>query len=214
MSEPARLESVLKDVLDFVTSIVQCDSCFIYVVKDEELVLRASKNPHPEIVDRLKLKIGQGLTGWVAEHKEPVVIARGASSDSRFKFFNELPEDRFESFLSVPLVSRGQVVGVINLQNREASTYSEREIEIVSTVGFLTGAEIEMARLDEQNADLSERLESRALIERAKGLIQRDLGISESEAYQKLQRQSQHSRRSMRDIAEAVVLSHAITACR
>ena len=210
ISEAARLDSVLKDVVEFVTSIVQSDSCFVYVLQDQELVLRASKNPHPEVVDRLTLKLGQGLTGWVAEHKEPVVISRGASTDSRFKLFNELPEDRFESFLSVPLVSRGYVVGVLNLQNREAYNYRDSEIEIVSTIGFLVGAEIEMAKLDEQNLELSERLESRTLVERAKGILQRDLGISESEAYQKLQRQSQHLRKPMKEIAEAIVLSQAI----
>lgn len=211
ISEAARLESVLKDVLEFVTSIVRCDSCFIYVLQDQELVLRASKNPHPEVVDRLKLKMGQGLTGWVAEHKEPAVISRGASADPRFKLFNELPEDNFEAFLSVPLVSRGSVVGVMNLQNREAYQYSDCEIEMVSTIGFLVGAEIEMARLDEENSQLSERLESRTSIERAKGLLQRNLGISESQAYQMLQRQSQHLRKPMREIAEAIVLSHTVT---
>lgn len=210
IAEAARLDSVLKDVVEFVTSIVQSDSCFIYVLEDQELVLRASKNPHPEVVDRLKLKMGQGLTGWVAEHKEPVVISRGASVDSRFKLFNELPEDRFESFLSVPLVSRGYVVGVLNLQNRDACDYRDSEIEMVSMIGFLVGAEIEMAKLDEQNLELSERLESRTLVERAKGILQRELGVSEGEAYQKLQRQSQHLRKPMKEIAEAIVLSQAV----
>jgi uroporphyrinogen-III synthase len=210
IAEAARLDSVLKDVVDFVTSIVQCDSCFVYVLQDDELVLRASKNPHPEVVDRLKLKLGQGLTGWVAEHKEPVVISLKASADPRFKLFNELPEDRFESFLSVPLVSRGHVVGALNLQNRQPYVYRDSEIEMVSMIGFLVGAEIEMAQLDEQNSQLSERLESRTLVERAKGILQRDLGISEGEAYRKLQRQSQHLRKPMKEIAEAVVLSHSI----
>ncbi len=113
MSEAAPLEEVLTDVVEFVASVVKCDSCFIYVLEGEELVLRASKNPHPEAVDRLKLRLGQGITGWVAEHKEPVLIPRDASADPRFKLFNELPEDRFEAFLSVPLVSQGRLVGVI-----------------------------------------------------------------------------------------------------
>jgi uroporphyrinogen-III synthase len=210
ISKAPRLDSVLKDVVEFVSSIVLCDSCFVYVLRNDELVLKASKNPHPEVVDRLTLKMGQGLTGWVAEHKEPVVISRGAGADPRFKLFNELPEDRFESFLSVPLVSRGHVVGVLNLQNRGPYDYKDSEIETVSMIGFLVGAEIEMAGLDEHNLQLSERLESRTLVERAKGILQRDLSISEAEAYQRLQRQSQHRRKPMKEIAEAIVLSHAI----
>ncbi len=114
--------------------------------------------------------------------------------------------------MSVPLLSRGRVVGVINLQNLAAHNYDEREVTLVSTVGFLVGAEIEMARLEKEKSQLADRLEVRKLVERAKGILQNDLKISEREAYLMLQRQSQHRRKSMKDIAEAVTLSHAIKA--
>ena len=146
---------VLSQVVDFVTSVVPCDSCFVYVLQGEELVLSASKNPHPEVVNRLKLKVGQGITGWVAQHRQPVAVPRNAAGDARFRMFNELPEDRFEAFLSVPLLSRGKVVGVINLQNLAPHEYSEREIDLVSTVGFLVGAEIEIAHLEKENSELA-----------------------------------------------------------
>jgi uroporphyrinogen-III synthase len=211
MSKPASLEGVLGEVVEFAASVVKCDSCFVYVLQGDELVLRASKNAHPETVDRLRLKLSQGITGWVAEHCEPAIVSSNAATDPRFKFFNELPEDRFEAFLSVPLVSRGRLVGVINIQNREPHRYSESEIGLLATIGFLVGAEIEMARLEEQNSKLTERLESRTIVERAKGILQNELAISESEAYQKLQRQSQQMRKPMKEIAEAIVLSHAVT---
>ncbi len=204
------LHDVLAEVVEFVTSVVKCDSCFIYVLEGDELVLRASKNPHPETVDRLKLKLGQGITGWVAEHRQPVAVPENASADSRFQFFNELPEDRFEAFLSVPVLSRGRLVGVINLQNRAPHPYSQREIRLVSTIGFLVGAEIEMARLESENSQLSEQLETRKLVERAKAILQRDLKIAEPEAYKILQRQSQQRRKSMKEIAEAIVLTDAV----
>ena len=78
--------------------------------------------------------------------------------DPRFKTFNELPEDHFESFLSVPLVSRGHIVGVINLQSKKPHHYSRREIRMISTIGFLVGAEIQMARLESANSELSDQL--------------------------------------------------------
>ena len=201
---------VLAQVVEFVTSVVKCDSCFVYILEGDELVLRASKNPRPEAVDRLKLKLGQGITGWVAEHRQPVAVSQNASRDPRFQFFNELPEDRFEAFLSVPLLSRGRVVGVINLQNVNRHNYNEREITLISTVGFLVGAEIEMARLEKEKSQLADRLEVRKLVERAKGILQHDLKISEQEAYLVLQRQSQRRRMPMKEIAEAVVLSYAV----
>ena len=60
---------VLTRVVDFASALVKCDSCLVYVLEGEDLVLRASKNRHPEVVDRLKLRVGQGITGWVAEHQ-------------------------------------------------------------------------------------------------------------------------------------------------
>src|SRR6266487_645125 len=109
----------LDRVLDFAVDVVKCDSCFVYVLEGNDLVLRASKNPHPEVLDRLTLQVGQGITGWVAEHREVVALERDACQDSRFRFFSELPEDCYQSFLSIPVLSRGRVVSVINVQHKE-----------------------------------------------------------------------------------------------
>lgn len=198
--------AVLQRVVDFVSSVVRCDSCFIYVLDDEDLVLSASKNPHPDVVDRLKLRVGQGITGWVAEHRQPVAVGVQASSDPRFQVFNELPEDRYEAFLSVPIISRDKVVGVINVQHRQPHNHSQREIRLISMIGFLVGAEIEMARLEGENTELSERLEVRKIVDRAKGLLQRDLGLSEEAAYLTIQKQSRQRRKSKKEIAEAIIL--------
>jgi uroporphyrinogen-III synthase len=200
----------LDRVLDFAVEVVKCDSCFIYVLAGEDLVLRASKNPHQELLDRLKLRVGQGITGWVAEHREPVAVDREAFKDPRFQCFHELPEDRYEAFLSVPLLCRGRLVGVMNLQHREPHVYSSRDIRLLSTVGFLAGAEIELARLETENSDLSQQLETRKLVERAKGILQRDLGLTEEQAYLSIQRQSRQKRKTMKEIAEAVVLSEVV----
>jgi len=200
----------LDRVLDFAVELVKCDSCFIYVLAGEELILSASQNPHQEVLDRLKLRVGQGITGWVAEHREPVSISREAFKDSRFRRFNELPEDRYEAFLSVPLFSRGRLVGVMNLQHREPHVYSSRSIRLLCTIGSLAGAEIELARLETENSNLSQRLEIRKLVERAKGILQRDLGLTEEQAYLSIQRQSRQKRKTMKEIAEAIVLSEEV----
>lgn len=198
---------VLDRVVEFASAVVKCDSCLVYVLDGDELVLRASKNPHPDIVDRLKLKVGEGITGWVAEHREPVAVSEKAAQDPRFQFFHELPEDSYEAFLSVPLMCRGRVVGVINLQHRLPHVYRNRQIRLISTIGFLVGAEIELARLEEANSHLSDQLQARKLVERAKGILQRELGLTEEQAYLALQRQSRQKRRPMKEVAEAIILS-------
>src|SRR5438270_8133934 len=149
---------VLTRVVEFASALVKCDSCLIYILEGDALVLRASKNPHPEVVNRLKLRVGEGITGWVAQHQEAAAVPEKAAQDPRFQFFNELPEDSYEAFLSVPLMCRGRVVGVINLQHRQHHVYRRREIRMISTVGFLVGAEIELARLEDANTTLSEQL--------------------------------------------------------
>ena len=200
------LSRVLERIVEFVSAVVQCDSCLLYVLEDEELVLRASKNPHPEVVGRLKMLVGYGITGWVAQHRVPVAVSRAAYRDSRFHAFNQLPEDRFEAFLSVPLLCRGNVVGVINLQHRRPHVHTAREIRLISTIGFFVGGEIEMARQESAISQLSEQLESRKLIDRAKGILQKELGINEQEAYLTLQTQSRQRRKPMKEIAQAVIL--------
>jgi uroporphyrinogen-III synthase len=197
---------VLDRVVRFVTTIVSCDSCFVYVLEGEDLVLRASKTPHSDVVDRLKLRIGEGITGWVAEHREPVAVSRRSWEDPRFQTFNELPEDRFEAFLSVPVLSRGKLVGVINVQHSQPHEHLRNEIQLISTLGFIVGAEIEMARLEVENVELAEQLETRKVVDRAKGILQRDLGLSEEEAHLTIQRQSRQRRKSKKEIAEAIVL--------
>src|SRR5580704_19040066 len=79
------LQEILEKLVGFATSLVESDSCFVYVREGEDLVLKASKNPHQEILNRLKLKAGEGITGWVAEHRQPVSIGLNAWKDPRFK---------------------------------------------------------------------------------------------------------------------------------
>ena len=199
---------VLERITAFVVTVIPCDSCFIYTREDDKLVLRASKNPHADVVDRLGMSVGEGLTGWVAQHREPVAISAHASEDPRFSTFVNLPEDRFEAILSTPILCSSRVVGVINLQHRESYVHTDLQIRLLSTIGYLVGAEVERARLESENSELSNRLETRKVVDRAKGLLQRDLGMTEEDAYRMMQRESRQRRKSMREIAEAILLSH------
>jgi uroporphyrinogen-III synthase len=200
------LHVVLTSIVDFVTTAIACDSCFIYILEQDKLVLRASKNPHTDLVDKLGVQIGQGITGWVAEHREPVAIPSNASKDPRFMIFRNVPEDDFEAILCTPVLCANRVVGVITLQHRLTYHHTANEVKLLSTLGFLVGAEIERARLETENVQLSGRLEARKAIERAKGVLQRDLGMSEDEAYRTMQKESRERRITMREVADAIIL--------
>jgi len=197
---------VLQRIVEMVTAAVRCDSCFLYVLDKEKLVLRASKNPHEDVVDRLAMDVGQGVTGWVAEHKQTVALPARAWADPRFAKFGSLPEDRFEAFLAVPILCRGKLVGAINMQHREPHHHSKREIKLITMIGYLVGAEVELARMEFEKRQLADQLEARKVMERAKGILQRELGVDEETAYLTLQKQSRQKRRPLKEIAEAIIL--------
>ncbi|QNI37244.1 uroporphyrinogen-III synthase [Edaphobacter albus] len=204
------LHLVLDRIVSFISGVIPCDSCFIYVLEGDNLVMRASKNPHADLVDQIDIQIGQGVTGWVAKHRQPVALASGASNDPRFKAFKGLPEDHFEAMLCTPIMCAGRVVGVINLQHRLPYRHTTHEVRLLSTLGALVGAEIERARLETENAQLANRLETRKAVDRAKSILQRDLSLSEDEAYQMMHRESRQRRKSMREIADAILLSEEL----
>ncbi|HYK37643.1 uroporphyrinogen-III synthase [Alloacidobacterium sp.] len=206
--------AVLDRIVEFVSTVIPCDSCFVYVLEQDKLVMRASKNPHADVVDHLGVKLGQGITGWVAKHREPVAIASNAANDPRFQVFRNLPEDHFEAILCVPILCASKVVGVFTLQHRDAYQHSQQEVRLLSMIGYLVGAEIERARLEDENVELSDRLETRISVDRAKGILQRDLGTNEAEAYRMMQRESRQRRKSMREIAEAILLSDELKTMR
>jgi signal transduction protein with GAF and PtsI domain len=144
------LPEVLQAIVDLVGEATGGDASLIYLIDADELVLCASNPPHPGQIGRIRLKMGEGLTGWVAKERRIVAISREAYKDSRFRAFTDLPEDTFEAFLSVPVISRDEVVGVINVQRRQPHAHSGGEIEMLVTVGEQVGCVIVLARLGEQ----------------------------------------------------------------
>jgi uroporphyrinogen-III synthase len=141
------LQDVLKGVVDLVVEFTQCDSCLLYLLDGEELVLCASNTPHPSTIGKVKLRLNEGLTGWVARERRLVAISREAYKDARFKNFGELPEDSFEAFLSSPLIARNRVIGVINVQHRLPHQHTGSEMEVITTVGEQIGCVLVLARM-------------------------------------------------------------------
>ncbi len=156
------LKTILQEVISLVSKVTKADACFLYLYEPDEssLVLSASKTPHAQEIGHIRLKMGEGLTGWVAQHHKPLAIAQRAHQDHRFKFFQSLPEDKYEAFLSVPIQIRQKVVGVINVQHRKQHKYPDQTLLTLSTIGRQTGKAIENARLFEETKRRSQTLET------------------------------------------------------
>ena len=161
------LDQVLHNVIELVVDVTHGDSCLLYLIDEagDHLILRASKNPHPRLIGKIALQVGEGITGWVAQEAQPVAIARHASKDGRFKVFNSLPEDKYEAFLSVPIVAPSdRVIGVINVQHRKAHRHSDREKTLLSIIGHQVGGAIENARLYQETARRSQQISTLAQV--------------------------------------------------
>ena len=141
------LQEVLQGVVGLVVEFMECDSCLMYLIDHGELVLCATDTPHPSTIGKVRLKMNEGLTGWVARERRMVSISREAYKDARFKYFGELREDTYEAFLSAPVIARNKVVGVINVQHRAPHQHTGDEMEVLTTVGEQVGCVLELARI-------------------------------------------------------------------
>src|SRR5207248_11096571 len=139
MTRDMELDEVLQEIVSLVRAFLNCDSCLIYLKEEEELVLFASSDSNSKNIGRVRLRLNEGLTGWVARERRLLAISREAYNDPRFKYFKDLPQDSFEAFLSVPIISQNKIVGVINVQHRGAHTHSGNDMEMLGTLGEQIG---------------------------------------------------------------------------
>jgi len=200
-------KEVLTRIVKIVSEVTKADSCFLYLVDGNNLVLRASLNPKPLEIGNIKLTLNEGITGWVARNKKTVAITEEAYNDKRFKFVNSLPEDKFEGFLSVPIIYRDKVTGVINVQHSKPKEYSQNEVKLFELVAKVTGGAIENAILFSEKEALKEALETRKVIEKAKGILMEKFTINEDDAYKLLHKKAMDKRLSMKEVANAIIIS-------
>jgi uroporphyrinogen-III synthase len=146
MTRDVELETALQEILNLVQDFLNCDSCLVYLVEGNELVLSASTRETRDKVGKLRLRLTEGLTGWVARERRLLAISSEAYHDPRFKFFRDLPQDTFEAFLSVPIISQNKAIGVINVQHREARVHTGGDMEMLSTLGEQIGCLLMLSR--------------------------------------------------------------------
>jgi uroporphyrinogen-III synthase len=220
VSSELSLDEMLGEIVGLTARVSGCDACLVYLVEPEtgEFVLRASLLPHASDLGRLRMKMGEGVTGWVAEHQSPVALTSKAADDPRFKIFPALIEDTYEAFLSVPLISKGKAIGVVNVHHRQKHEHTPQEISTISFIGEQMGSAIakslleeENVRLAEETADMKRQLETRKSVERAKGILQKRHSLSEEEAYLRMRNESRRLRRPMKDLADAIILSEELS---
>jgi signal transduction protein with GAF and PtsI domain len=169
VSSDLTLDKMLQELVGLTLQVTACDACLVYLVDrvSGEIVLSASQLPHDSEIGKIRLKMGEGITGWVALHRSVVALPSNAAADSRFKVFQTLPEDTYEAFLSVPLVTSGDLIGVINVHHREKHLHTSDEVALLTFVGEQMGGAIAKSRLAKHSESAVKRMEALAAVAQA-----------------------------------------------
>ena len=142
---------MLQGIVDLATEATDCHACFIYLLEDGLLTIRAASPVYAGAVGVVQMRLDEGLTGWVARHRTPEFIRDNAMADPRMKFFPLLEEERFQSMVAVPIVARsGDTIGVIVLHTEAPREFTEDTLKLLVHIASLVSGAIENAQLYDQ----------------------------------------------------------------
>ncbi|HEY3217959.1 MAG TPA: GAF domain-containing protein, partial [Candidatus Limnocylindria bacterium] len=145
-------DEMLRIVIDRTTDAMRAEVSSLYLLEKREGLLRlvATNGLNPRAVGRATLRFGEGITGWVANARVPLAV-RDVRNEPRWKVVPTVDVDRFTSMLSVPLVSRDEVIGVMNVQTREPRDFDRTEIDFLQTIANQVAGIIEKGRLQRES---------------------------------------------------------------
>ena len=162
ISAGLELDVILQGTAKLVTETTDTDVCFVHLLDERGrlLQLRGATPPFDDLVGKIELVIGEGVSGWVAAHGEPAVIVDDKAADPRYRYIPALRGEEFTSMLSVPIVTPlGHLVGVLNVHTRLRREFGAADVDLLRSVAGLVAGAIENARLHERLADREEALE-------------------------------------------------------
>ncbi len=145
------LSPMLQGIVDLATEATDCHACFIYLVEEDRLRMRAASPVYEDLVDKVQMSLDEGLTGWVARHRTPEFIRENAMNDPRMKYFPELEEESFQSMVAVPILARSaDAIGVIVLHTEAPREFTEETLKLLMHIASLVSGAIENAQLYDQ----------------------------------------------------------------
>jgi two-component sensor histidine kinase/putative methionine-R-sulfoxide reductase with GAF domain len=164
------LQEVMEAIAHEVAAALETDSAYVYLYDErtDELVLRATHGTSVELSTKTpRMRRGEGITGAAAAERAPVMIARDAHLDPRFKAFPNLPEDQYASILAVPILAREKLEGALNVRTREPRAFTQAEVDLLMTIAGQVAQSIEHAKLYAQAQRRVHELEALAKISEA-----------------------------------------------
>ncbi|MDB9822929.1 GAF and ANTAR domain-containing protein [Deltaproteobacteria bacterium] len=209
------LEDILKLIVMVTAKVTGLEICSLWLVDDtvspKILRLKATQAIDPEYVKNRSLDRLEGVVGFVATHNQPLIV-KDVLKEPRFKEKEMAKRLGLVSMLSVPLrVKNDKVIGVLNCFTSEPHDFTNTEMNLITAVANQAAIAIYNTELIVKTKVIQEELETRKLVEKAKEILMSRRNIGVDEAFRWIQKRSMDSRKSMRMIAEAILLSEEMS---
>ncbi|MFH1283664.1 MAG: GAF and ANTAR domain-containing protein [bacterium] len=215
LSKAITSDNYLKDILGLgvtlLSEILNTKICSLMLIdeKNQELSIKATQSMSGEYLNKPPLKIGEGIVGRVVLEKKPVGIM-DVTKEKGYHYKDMAVKEGLKSMLSMPLLIRNKAIGVLNCYTSKLHKFTNNEINLVALVANQLAIVIDNTQLMLHSKLIEEELESRKLIERAKGILMSEEGLSEDLAYKKMQKYSMDTRKSMKEIARAIITTNEL----
>ncbi len=202
------LEDLLKLIVMVTAEVMDSNTVSLMLLDEKtgELRIRATQSISDDYLSKPPSRIGEGIAGLVAREGRPL-ISKDVRRDRRYLNKEVARKEGLCSLLSVPMTVKGKVIGVLNCYTSKPREFTESEIGLLTAVACQAAIAIENTELMVRTRVIQEELETRKLVERAKDVLMREKGLTGEEAYRRMQRKAMDTRRSMREIAEAIILA-------
>lgn len=208
VSSDLMLEDILKLIVTVIAEMLDSKICSLQLLNEAgtHLEIRATQSMIEEYNGKPPLKITEGIAGKVVREKKPIVVP-DVLKDPEYKYKDIAAKEKLVSFLCVPLLVKGRVTGVINCYTTKFHKFTGAEIKTLMTIASQAAVSIENADLLVRTKVIQEELENRKLIEIAKDILMTDMNVTGSEAIRILQKYSMNSRKPIKEVAQALILS-------
>ncbi|OQA90925.1 MAG: putative transcriptional regulatory protein pdtaR [Elusimicrobia bacterium ADurb.Bin231] len=205
------LDDILKLIVTVTAEALGSKICSLMLLNQDkgEIVIKASQSISDEYLKKPPLKFGEGLAGMVIKEKMPMQ-AYDISKDKYYKYKEIARKEGLRSVLCVPLAVKGRIIGALDVYTSRPHRFTRKEEKILSSVASQAAIVIENTELLVKTKVIAEELETRKLVERAKGILMDKEGIKEADAYRKIQKLSMDKRKTLKEIAEAIILLEVI----
>ena len=209
------IEDILASIVSVTAKLMGSNICSILLLNKEKSILetKATQSVSELYNKKPPIKVGEGIAGKVILQNKAFAV-KDVKKENEYKFSDIAKKEGLCSLLCVPLTVKGNAIGVINSYTSKTHVFTKTETEVLSAIASLAAVAIENTELLMKTKNVEEELESRKIIERAKGILMRDEGLSEEESYLRIQKYSMDSRKSMKDIAESLILSYNLRRLR